>query len=161
PDVAGKTFSVPPNAHITINGNRTGTLADIPAGSYVGLLLRVDGKTVARAAAQGSSNFCDPDGSAVKSVDVDHGTITFGERAKPNVAGKGFSLAKDINIVSDGKAGSLPAITPGTLVSMRLWVDQKTVGQLFTCGQPGPGIGVVAAVDVAKPTLTVGDTTSP
>ncbi|HJZ90898.1 MAG TPA: sigma-70 family RNA polymerase sigma factor, partial [Gemmataceae bacterium] len=48
PDVAGKTFAVAANAHVTIDGNKKGTLADVPAGCYLNLLLRVDGKTVGR-----------------------------------------------------------------------------------------------------------------
>jgi hypothetical protein len=90
---------------------------------------------------QGPSNFCDPDGIAVKAVDVENGTITFDDRANPNVAGRTFTLAKDVNIVIDGKAGKLSAVTPGTLVSIRLWV--------------------VTAVDVARHTITVGDKIDP
>jgi RNA polymerase sigma factor (sigma-70 family) len=161
PDVAGKTYSIAPEAFITINRNRTGTLAEIPVGCYVNLLLRVDRKTVGQVHAQGPSNFCDPGGSVVKAVDVEKGTITFDDRARPEIAGKTFTLAKDVNIVIDGKAGKLSAIPPGSLVDIRLWVDRQTVGSICTCGQPVPGIGVVKAVDAAKNTITVGDKTYP
>jgi RNA polymerase sigma factor (sigma-70 family) len=160
-DIAGKTFTIASDVHITINGNRTGTLAEVPAGCYVNLLLRVDGKTVGRVDAQGPSNLCDHEGSVVKAVDVEKGTITFDDRAKGEVAGKTFTLAKDANIVIDGQRGSLSALPPGTLVQIHLWVDRQTVGNLHTCGQPVPGTGVVKAVDAGKNTITVGDTTYP
>jgi RNA polymerase sigma factor (sigma-70 family) len=160
PDVADKTFTVAPDAHITINGNRAGTLEDVPVGCYVGLLLRVDRKTVGRVAAQGPSNLCDPGGSALKAIDPEKGTVTFDDSAGGEVAGRTFTLAKDVNIIVDGKSGKLSALTPGTLVDIRLWVDGQTIGQISTCGQPVPG-GVVTAVDLAKGTVTVGDKTYP
>jgi hypothetical protein len=97
----------------------------------------------------------------VKAVDVENGTITFDDRARPEVAGKTFTLAKDALVVVDGKSGKLSALTPGTLVDMRLWVDRQTVGQIHTCGQPVPSIGVVRAVDAQKHAITVGDTIYP
>jgi RNA polymerase sigma factor (sigma-70 family) len=160
-DIAGKTFTIASDAHIKINGNRTGTLAEVPVGSYVNLRLRVDGKTVGRVDAQGPSNLCDHEGSVVKAVDVEKGTITFDDSAKGEVAGKTFTLAKDVNIVIDGEPGKLSALPPGSLVQIHLWVDRQTVGNLRTCGRPVPGIGVVKAVDVGKNTITVGDTTYP
>jgi len=160
-DIAGKTFTVAQDAFITINGNRTGTLADVPVGCYVNLLLRVDGKTVGRVDAQGPSNLCRPEGSVVKAVDVEKGAITFDENAGAEIAGKTFILAKDVNIVIDGKKGELSALPPGTLVQIRLWVDRQTVGNIFTCGHPVPDIGLVKAVDAGKNTITVGDTTYP
>jgi RNA polymerase sigma factor (sigma-70 family) len=160
-DIAGKTFTIASDAFITINGNRTGTLADVPAGCYVNLHLRVDGKTVGRVNAQGPSNLCDCEGSVVKAIDVEKGTITFDDKTKGEVAGKTFTLAKDANIVIDGQRGNLSALPPGTLVQIHLWVDRQTVGNLVTCGHPVPGTGVVKAVDTAKNTITVGGTTYP
>jgi RNA polymerase sigma factor (sigma-70 family) len=161
PDVAGKTFAIAADALITINGNRTGTLADVPVGCHVGLALRVDGKTVGRVHALGPSNLCDPGGSVLKAVDAEKGTITFDDGANRAVAGKTFSLAKDANVIVDGKAGKLSVIPPGTFVEMRLWVDRRTVGELRTPGQPVPGTGVVTAVDAHRHTITVGGKTYP
>jgi RNA polymerase sigma factor (sigma-70 family) len=157
PEVAGKTFVVAANALVTIDGNKRGTLSDVPAGSYVNVLLRVDGKTVGQVRAQGPSNLCEPGGSAVKAVDAENGTITFDERAKAEVAGKTFTLAKDAIIQIDGKPGTLAALPPGSLVDMRLWVDRQTVGQIHATGRPVPGVGVVTAVDTGKNTITVGN----
>jgi RNA polymerase sigma factor (sigma-70 family) len=161
PDVAGKTFAIAPDALVTINGNRTGTLSDVPVGCFVGLGLRVDGKTVGRVHALGPSNLCDPGGSVVKAVDAESGTITFDDGANPEVAGRTFALAKDVNVIIDGKSGKLSAIPPGTLVEMRLWVDWRTVGEVCTCGHPVPGVGVATAVDAARHTITVGQATYP
>jgi RNA polymerase sigma factor (sigma-70 family) len=161
PDIAGKTFTVARDAHITINRNRTGTLSDVPAGCYVNLLLRVDGKTAGRVDAQGPSNLCGPEGSLVKAVDVEKGTITFDDKDRSEVAGKTFTLAKDAHIVIDGKPGKLSDLPPGSLVDIRLWVDRRTVGNLFTREHPVPGTGVVKAVDAMKHTITVGDNTYP
>src|SRR5262249_47283688 len=148
-------------ALVTIDGNGKVTLSDVPAGCYANLLLRVDGKTVGQVHAQGPSNFSDLHGSMLKAVDVEKGTITFDDNCRAEVAGKTFTLAKDANIVIDGKPGKLPALTPGTFVDMRLRVDRRTVGSLHTCGQPVPGIGVVKAVDTQKHTITVDDKTYP
>jgi RNA polymerase sigma factor (sigma-70 family) len=161
PDVAGKTFTIARDAHITINGNRKGTLSDVPAGCYVGLLLRTDGKTAGEVHAQGPSNLCDPGGSRVKAVDIERGAITFDDRARPEVAGKTFTLASDVNIVIDGKKGTLATLPPGSVVDVRLWVDRQTVGTLFATGPSVPGTGVVRVVDVQKHTITVGDKTYP
>jgi RNA polymerase sigma factor (sigma-70 family) len=160
-DIAGKTFTIAQDAFITINGNKTGTLADVPVGCYVNLLLRVDGRMARQVHAQGPSNLCKPGGSVVKGVDVEKGTITFDESAGAELAGKTFTLAKDANIVIDGKPGKLSALPPGSLVDIHVWVDRQTVGNLHTCGQPVPGIGVVKAVDAGKNTITIGDTTYP
>src|SRR5262249_21135087 len=86
-EVAGKTFTVAADAFITINGNRTGTLAEVPVGCYVNLGLRVDGKTVGRLDAQGPSNLCECGGSVVKAVDAGSGTITFDDKAPAEIAG--------------------------------------------------------------------------
>jgi RNA polymerase sigma factor (sigma-70 family) len=161
PDVAGKTFTVAADAHITINGNRTGTLVDVPAGCYVNLLLRVDGKTAGQVQAQGPSNLCGHGGSVVSAVDLEKGLITFNDRARSEVAGKTFTLAKDAHIVVDGKKGTLAAVRPGSVVDMRLWVDRRTVGTLYATGSSVPGTGVVRAVDIQKHAITVGDRTYP
>jgi len=161
PDVAGKSFLIAKDALITINGNRAGTLLDVPAGCYVNLLLRVDLRTVGGLDARGPSNLCAPGGSVVKAVDAEKGTITFDDAEKSEIAGKTFSLAKDAIVVVDDKAGQLSAIAPGTFVDMRLWLDRRTIGSLHTCGQPVPGIGVVRGVDAKNHTITVGDETYP
>jgi hypothetical protein len=161
PDVAGKTFTIARDALITINGNRAGTLSEVIPGSYVGALLRVDRKTVGKLDAHGPTNLCAPGGSMVKAVDVEKGTITFDDGAGPEIAGKTFSLAKDVEVVVDGKSGRLSTITPGTFVEIRLWIDRRTIGNILTSGQPVPGVSVVKAIDFRNHTLSVGDRTYP
>src|SRR5262249_34938687 len=87
--------------------------------------------------------------------------ITFDDKARAEVAGKTFTLAKDANITIDGKSGTLAALPPGSLVDIRLWVDRQTVGQIHATGPAVPGIDTVRAVDAAKHTVTVGENTLP
>src|SRR5262249_39294335 len=66
--VAGRTFRVARDAHITID-SKPGKLADLPPGAFVSLTFSVDQKTV-QLHASGPSNVCDCGGSLVKAVDV-------------------------------------------------------------------------------------------
>src|SRR5262249_36594380 len=128
-DVAGKTFIVAEDANITIEG-KPGKLAGIPAGSHVNLTLSVDQQRALQVHVQGPPVPCDCGGSLVKAVDADTHTITFDEKARAEVAGKTFTVARDANIVIDGRSGKLAELTAGTFVSLRLRVDQTTVGAL-------------------------------
>jgi hypothetical protein len=128
-EVAGKTFSVAPDANINIDGKR-GTLAGLPAGTFINLGFAVDQKTVRWINASGAQLPCDCGGSMVKAVDVEKGTITFSDKARAEVAGKTFSVAKDANIQINGKPGKLSELPVGAVVSGVLCVDQKTVGAI-------------------------------
>jgi RNA polymerase sigma factor (sigma-70 family) len=160
PDVAGRTFAIAANAPVWIDG-KPAALSDVPAGCFVNLLLRTDGKTAGHVRAQGPSNLCEPGGSVVKAVDVEKGTITFDDKVRSEVAGKTFALATDANIAIDGKPGTLAALPPGSVVAMRLWVDRQTVGMVHATGPSVPGIGVVKAVDAERSTVTVDAQTYP
>jgi RNA polymerase sigma factor (sigma-70 family) len=156
PEVAGKTFVVGKNANIIIDGG-PGTLAALPAGSYINVTLSLDRQTVGTILAQGPPVDCDCHGSMVKAIDVGNHTITFDDNAKPTVAGKTFTIAKNANIVIDGGAGKLADLLPGALVTLRLQVDQKTAG---TVQANGPGVsGTIQAVDPASNSITVDATT--
>jgi hypothetical protein len=159
-EVAGKTFVVARDANITVDGRR-GKLTDLPTGCYVSLRLSADQTAALQVNAQGPSNVCDCGGSLVKAVDVEKRTITFDDKARAEVAGKTFALAKDAIIAIDGGPGTLAALPVGSYVQMNLCSDRQTVGMIFAQGPPVPGVGVVKAVDAEKNLITVEDTTYP
>jgi hypothetical protein len=92
-----KTFAVPPDAAILIDGT-AGKLAAVPAGANIMVSLRVDQKTAGRIEAKGAV----VDG-VVQAVDGEKNTITV-----------------------DGKPAKLAAIPKGARVNLNLSVDQKT-----------------------------------
>jgi hypothetical protein len=116
--VAGKTFSVAPDAYILIDG-RPGKLTGLPVGSFVNLTLTVDQHAVRSVAAQGPRL-----AGVVKAVDGDKNSITVDDTT--------FMVAKDAVIVIDGKLGSLSGLQVGTSVNVNLHVDQKTIGMVQT-----------------------------
>jgi RNA polymerase sigma factor (sigma-70 family) len=128
-DLAGKTFRVASDANILIDGKR-GQLTDLPAGSYVNLGLCVDRYTARHVSAQGPTLLCDCGGSQVKAIDVEKNTITFADKARAEVAGKTFTVARDANITINGKPGRLAELSVGFHVSAGLRVDQKTIGTI-------------------------------
>src|SRR5262249_5040031 len=117
-EVAGRTFTVAKDANIQIDGN-AGKLADLPAGAYVGAVLRVDQKTIGMINAQGPRL-----SGVVKAVDADKSTITVGERT--------FPVAPDAWVVIAGQRSRLAALATGASVNLNLRVDQKTVRGIQT-----------------------------
>ncbi len=115
-EVAGKTFAVAKDALIAIDG-KPGKLADLPAGAYVDLNLRVDRQTVGQINAQGPAVT-----GVLSAVDAEKNALTVADRT--------FNVAKDAVIVIDGKRGQLSGLATGVNVSLRLHVDQKTVGEI-------------------------------
>ena len=97
----------------------------------------------------------------MKAVDAEKSTITVDEKAKTAVAGKTFTVAKDANIVIDGKSGKLANLPPGSYVNLNFCVDRQTVGTIIAQGPPVPGVGVVKAVDAERNVITVEDKTYP
>jgi RNA polymerase sigma factor (sigma-70 family) len=160
PALAGKAFVVGKNANITIDGKGGADLAALPPGSYITAALSLDGTTVGSINANGPPVECDCGGSLVKAVDAERRTLTCDDKAAPAVAGKTFTVAADALIIVDGRGGAKLADVPtGAYVSLRLRVDQQTVG---TVNANGPGlVGVVKAVDAEKGTVTVDETTYP
>jgi RNA polymerase sigma factor (sigma-70 family) len=159
-EVAGKTFTVAQGANVVIDG-KPGSLAGVPVGAFVNLSLHADRRTAGQVRAQGPSNVCDCGGSCVTAVDAERRTITFDDKARAEVAGKTFTVAKDANIAIDGKPGTLAALPAGSHVQMNFCVDRRTVGTVFAQGPPVPGVGVVKAVDAERNTVTVEDKTYP
>jgi hypothetical protein len=117
PEVAGKTFSVLKNAWIQMDA-QPGKLADLPTGSYLNITLTVDQQAVRTIWATGPPV---PGIGVVKAVDVEKRTITVDDRTYP--------VAKNSNIVVENRGG-LEAVPVGAQVSLRLCVDQKTVGTI-------------------------------
>jgi RNA polymerase sigma factor (sigma-70 family) len=115
--VVGKTFKVLPNAWMQIDAY-PGKLADIPAGSYLNITLTVDQQYVRTIWAVGPPV---PGTGTVKAVDAANRTITIDDKTYP--------VAKNANIIIENRGG-LGAIPVGATVSMRLCVDQKTLGTI-------------------------------
>jgi RNA polymerase sigma factor (sigma-70 family) len=123
-DVAGKTFRIAKDAIILID-NKAGTLAGIPPGSYVDLRLSLDRSEARRLTAIGPMlNSV----KAVKVVDVEKHLLTVEDATYP--------VARDANIVVDGKPATLAEVPTGIFVTLRLCVDQKTVGTIHHAKGP-------------------------
>jgi hypothetical protein len=125
----------------------------------VTLTLTDDGKAVERVVAEGPTLQ-----GRVKAVDADKGTITLAlpPRSRDEEAGeKTFTMGKKAEIgVDDGRGGRfslkearLADIRAGSLATLKLSVDQKTVGSLIATGPVV--VGIVKAVDVKGHTLTL------
>jgi RNA polymerase sigma factor (sigma-70 family) len=116
-EVAGKTFRVAENVWLQMDA-RPGKLADLPVGSYLRITLAVDQQTVRSIWATGPPV---PGFGIVKAVDVAKRTVTVDDRTYP--------VADNANIVMDNRGG-LAELPVGAKVSLRLCVDQKTLGTI-------------------------------
>ena len=102
---------------------------------------------------------------AVLTVDSSQGTISVAVATKAQTKQteqKTFAVAKDVKVVLEDALdkkqphpeGSFADITPGTVVTLELTADQKTVTRIAA---RGPGInGHVKAANTASRTLTIG-----
>jgi RNA polymerase sigma factor (sigma-70 family) len=117
PDVAGKTFRVIPDVWLQMDA-RPGKLSELPAGSYVNITLTVDRQHVRSVWATGPPL---PGIGVVQAVDAERRTITVDKTTYP--------VAANANVVIGGNGG-LAAVPIGANVSLRLCVDQKTVGTI-------------------------------
>jgi RNA polymerase sigma factor (sigma-70 family) len=153
-DLAGKTFTVAPDATIRIDF-KPGKLAELPAGAFLNLGVYADQQTAWNIDAQGPClGGCG--GSEVKAVDAERNTITYHDKAMAEVAGKTFTVAKDLEIVIDGKRAKLADLPVGAFVNVTLSVDRQTALQVTA---QGPQLGdcggsLVTAVDPVGNTLT-------
>jgi len=150
-----RTFSVPPDTHIMIDG-KAGKLTDIPTGAGLHALnLRVDQQTAHGINVVGPGYHHVP----VRGVDADKNTITIDDVAPKEVAGKTLSVPPDANIEIDGKPGRLAGIPAGAFVNLGLSVDQQTARNLQVEGPNLGGCGgsMVKAVDAANNTITFDD----
>src|SRR5262249_35355817 len=90
-----KTYVVSDDTEITIDGQGSQTLKAIPNGANLHALnLCVDQKTAFTINVEGSSLHHVP----VKSVDADGLTITFSDKAHPDLAGQTYKVTKDAAI---------------------------------------------------------------
>src|SRR5262249_45604425 len=105
PELAGKTFAGAPEASIPIE-SKPGKLADRPGGAFVTLNLAVDRRTVRGIDAQGPL-ICDCGGTLLGAVDAEKGTVTFGDKARPDLAGRAFAVAADARVTIENKPGKL------------------------------------------------------
>jgi RNA polymerase sigma factor (sigma-70 family) len=156
-EVAGKTLPLTPDAGLLIDGKQ-GKLTGIPPGAFVNVVLTVDMQSVRNLHAEGPVlGGCG--GSMVNAVDVEKNSFTFDDKAPPDVAGKTITLAKDANILIDGRPGKLADLPTGSFVTVCLSVDQS-VGRSINA--QGPGLGdcdgsMVKAVDAAQNIITFDD----
>ncbi|HEV2946823.1 MAG TPA: RNA polymerase sigma factor, partial [Gemmataceae bacterium] len=154
PDLAGKTFAVAKEANIQIDG-KPGKLESVPPGALINFTLSVDQLTIRTVQAEGRGFQNIP----IKAVDSDKSTITFDDKAPPELAGKTMPVVKNCNIVIEGRAGGkLSGVPVGAVAwSLNLSVDQSTVTYLLVAGQQigSPNPFVVLAVDPQKNSITV------
>jgi len=123
-DVAGKTFGVAKDAWVQMDA-RPGKLAQLPAGSYVNITLTVDRQSVRSIWAVGPPV---PGVGVVRAVDAAKNMITVDDKTYP--------VAKNANILIDGKTIQLASVPTGVYVTLRLCVDQQTVGTIFHAKAP-------------------------
>jgi hypothetical protein len=153
------TYPVAKDAEIWIDG-KPAKLGALPPGPHVYATLTVERKTARHIDARGRHFPI----VAVKAVDAAKHTITFDDdKAPPELAGKTFPVAKDPHIMIDGNPGQLAGVPPGSVISLYLCVDQKTVCTFDAGGPQFEGVHavVVKAVDPAKNTITIDEDKSP
>jgi RNA polymerase sigma factor (sigma-70 family) len=148
----GRTFRVTKETTIIIDG-KPGTLAAIPAGAGLHALnLCADQQTA------DGINVCGPGYHhvPVTAVDADKHTITIGEQAPAEVAGKTLRVVPEANIQIDGKPGKLAAVPVGAFVNLGLSVDRQTALNLQAEGPNLGGCGgsMVSAVSAGENTIT-------
>jgi RNA polymerase sigma factor (sigma-70 family) len=155
-ELAGKTFPVAKGTNVLIDG-KPGKLAGLPPGVFVSVTLSADQKTIRGIQAQGPGY----QAVLVKAVDAEQNTVTFEDdklydKQPAEVAGKTFPVARDANVLTDGKPGKLVGVLPGTFVELALSADQKAVRSLDVRGPSFSNV-LVKAVDAGKNTITFGD----
>jgi hypothetical protein len=89
-------------------------------------------------------------------VNVMESAITFDDKAPEAVAGKTLKLAKNANVLIDGKV-DLSTLPVEARVSVVLSVDRKTIRHLHANGPSESG--VVKGVNVQKNTIVIDDNT--
>jgi RNA polymerase sigma factor (sigma-70 family) len=114
--VAGKTFALHKDASVAIDGRR-GRLTELPVGCFANLKLSADSRQAIEMRAQGPAMT-----GIARTVDVAGRTITVNDAA--------LQVAADAVIVIDGQRGELTGLPTGVTLSLRLHVDQKTVGSI-------------------------------
>jgi RNA polymerase sigma factor (sigma-70 family) len=139
----GKTFDVAKDVVVWID-KKEAKLADLPVGAGASIKLSPDQKSVVTILADRPSL-----NGTVKGVDADKGAITVAYKESDQT----FTVAKNSQIVIDGKEGRLADVPVGANISLKLSVDQKTVLSLSAEGARFSGS--VKAVDAGKNSLTL------
>jgi len=129
-------------------------LAALPPGANVNLSWFADLNTARNLEAAGSWW----QGIRLKAVDAAGNAITIDDENQREVelAGRTLPVAKDANVMIDGKPGKLAAVPPGTFITLYLCADQKTVHGFNAEGRGFFNVPV-EAVDAGKNTITFGD----
>jgi len=122
--IAGKTFRVAKDVWLQMDA-RPGKLAELPVGSYLNITLTVDQQAVRAIWAGGPPV---PGVGVVRAVDAAKNMITVDDKTYP--------VAKNANILIDDKTIQLAGVPVGVHVTLRLNVDQKTVGTIFQAKVP-------------------------
>jgi hypothetical protein len=161
-----KTFTLAKDAEVLLDNGRgsrfvlkEGKLADVHPGAVVTLTLTSDGKRVESLVAEGPTI----QGTA-KTVDAGKNTLTLttapAGRGEEGVE-KNYKVSKDAEIALDDgrgrrfslKEGKLGDVQPGSVVTLKLSIDQKTVESIIATG---PIVaGVVKSVDATANTITL------
>jgi RNA polymerase sigma factor (sigma-70 family) len=136
---AGKTFVVPRNMSVSIDGKQ-GKMAAVPIGASVNLQLFVDQTTVRSLTAEGALLT-----GRAQAVDHVKRTITVNDATYP--------VAADAQVAIDFKSGTLEGVPAGANVTINLRVDQKTVLRIAANG--ASVFGAVKGVDLDKRTISV------
>jgi RNA polymerase sigma factor (sigma-70 family) len=138
------SFSVAKDAVIVIERKRA-TLVGLSKEARVYLTLAADQKTAQRIDADGGPEL---DKGSVKAVDAEKNTIT-------DSNDRVFTVAKDAEIVIDGKAGKLADVPVGARLLLILSADEKTSRRVNAFG---PELFNLTAktVDAKKNTITDG-----
>jgi len=148
-----KTYLVSDDTEITIDGQGGQTLRGIPNGASLHALnLCVDQKTAYSINVQGPSLHHVP----VKSVDADGLTISFSEKAHPDLAGQTYKVTKDAVIRIDGEPGKLADIPEGAFVNVVPTVYGRTARHIDAEGPQISDCGITA-VNVTDGTITFDD----
>jgi RNA polymerase sigma factor (sigma-70 family) len=154
-----RTYRVPADAPVVIDG-RPASLAAVPPGAHLHALnLCADQKTAHDMNVVGPNLQHVP----VKAVDAVRKTLTIGDQAPAEVAGKTFPVAPDAEVLLDGKPGRLADVPAGAFVNLLLSVNRSTARRLDV---EGPWVGDcggsrVKSVDTGKNTVTFADEASP
>lgn len=159
-----KTFALAKNVEICVGAARgpglfkEAKLADLTAGTSVGLGLSADQKSVDSIVAE------EPMARGIlKSVDAKKRTLTIAAQGgrEPAAEEKSYQLAADADVVVDDgrgrrhslREGKLDELTEGAIVTVRLSLDKKQIHSVLAEGATFGG--VIKALDAEKRSLTV------
>jgi hypothetical protein len=130
---------------------RTGALADLKEGAHVRAELSKDQKSVVAIWAQGPTV-----AGIIKAIDAEKRAITLVVGKNKNGEAppeQTWTLAKDAQIIVDGKDGEFADLATEAVATARLSGDQKGIGMIQTQGRSV--LGRLKAVDAEKREIVV------